>query len=57
MTDRKRVPDPESIIGEFGPELERLLQLSMMLPLEGRPCFELAEDLLEYALRPRPETE
>lgn len=50
MTDRKRVPDPHAIIDQFGPELERLLCLSMMLPLDDRPCCDLAEDLLEHSL-------
>lgn len=55
MTDRKLVPDPQSIIDEFSPELERLLQLSMMLPLDGRPCCDLAEDLLEHGLQQLPD--
>ena len=46
MTDRKLVPDPHSIISEFAPELERLLKLGMMLPLDGPPCCELAEELV-----------
>ncbi len=50
MTDRKLVPDPHAIISEFGPELERLLKLGMMLPLDERPCCTLAEDLLEHSL-------
>ncbi|MDX1461001.1 MAG: WS/DGAT domain-containing protein, partial [Xanthomonadales bacterium] len=50
MTDRKLVPDPHAIIAEFGPELERLLKLGMMLPLDDRPCCELAEDLLLQSL-------
>lgn len=50
MTDRKIVPDPQAIIDEFAPELDRLLALAMMLPLEGRPCDMLAEDLLEHCL-------
>jgi WS/DGAT/MGAT family acyltransferase len=50
MTDRKLVPDPQTIIDQFGPELERLLHLSMMLPLVDRPCCDLAELLLEHSL-------
>jgi len=50
MTDRKLVPDPETIIEQFNPELERLLRLSMMLPLVDRPCCDLAEELLERSL-------
>jgi WS/DGAT/MGAT family acyltransferase len=50
MTDRKRVPDPHAIIDQLGGELERLLLVSMMLPLDDRPCCDLAEGLLEHSL-------
>lgn len=50
MTDRKLVPDPHAIIEQFGPELERLLRLGMMLPLGERPCCDLAEELLARSL-------
>jgi diacylglycerol O-acyltransferase len=49
ITDRKLVPDPGRIIDRFGPELENLLQLGMMLPLGNSPSPELAEDLLRNA--------
>lgn len=54
MTDRKRVPDPKAIIEEFCPELERLLTLGMMLPLDERPSAELAEALLEHGVVYQP---
>lgn len=50
MADRKIVPDPKSIIENFGPELERLLKLCMMMPLDELPCCDMAEDLLENSL-------
>ena len=50
MTDRKIVPDPGSIIEYFGPELERLLKLCMMMPLDELPCCDMAEELLENSL-------
>ncbi len=46
ITDQRLVPDPASIIGRFRPELEKLLLLACMLPLEGRPSPEDAEQLL-----------
>lgn len=50
MTDRKLVPDPNAIIEHFGPELERLLKLCMMMPLDELPCCDMADDLLENSL-------
>ncbi|HKJ16472.1 MAG TPA: wax ester/triacylglycerol synthase family O-acyltransferase [Xanthomonadales bacterium] len=50
MTDRKIVPDPNAIIENFGPELERLLKLCMMLPLDELPCCDTADELLENSL-------
>lgn len=55
MADRKLVPDPHAIIEQFGPELERLLRLGMMLPLDGRPRCDLAEELLERSLSLLPD--
>ncbi|MEJ8566818.1 WS/DGAT/MGAT family O-acyltransferase [Elongatibacter sediminis] len=46
ITDRRLVDDPARIISRFRPELENLLHLAMMLPLEGRPDPEQAEWLL-----------
>lgn len=51
MTDRKLVPDPQAIIDEIAPEIEQLLHLSMMLPLDERPCCDLAEDFLEHSVK------
>ena len=50
MTDRKLVPDPHLIIENFGPELERLLKLCMMMPLDELPSCDLADDILERSL-------
>lgn len=47
ITDRRLVPDPQAIIERFRPEFEKLLYLSLMLPLEGRVAMEDVEDLLE----------
>ncbi|MEE4174836.1 MAG: wax ester/triacylglycerol synthase family O-acyltransferase [Xanthomonadales bacterium] len=47
ITDRRRIPDPQSIIDRFRPEFDKLLYLGMMLPLKGRPCASFAENLLE----------
>lgn len=46
ITDRRRVPDPQAIIDRFRPEFDKLLYLGMMLPLEGRPCSSVAEQLI-----------
>lgn len=46
ITDRKLVPDPHAIIERVESELERLLRLSMMLPLADRPSGEMAEEVL-----------
>jgi WS/DGAT/MGAT family acyltransferase len=47
IADRKRVPDPRRIIERFQPEFEKLVYLSLMVPV-GRPdAPRLAERLLE----------
>ena len=46
ITDQRLVPDPEQIIRRFGPELEKLLHLAMMLPADTRPSPADAELLL-----------
>jgi WS/DGAT/MGAT family acyltransferase len=53
ITDRKLVPNPNEIIKRFQPELENLLRLGMMLPLDGQLSPELAEELVESALAGR----
>lgn len=50
IVDRKLVADPARIIQRFRPELENLMHLAMMLPLEGRPCSREAEEFLARAL-------
>ncbi len=50
IVDRRLVADPARIINRIHPELENLLNLTMMLPLEGRPESKLAEILLDRAL-------
>lgn len=46
ITDQRLVPDPSGIVRRFGPELEKLLHLALMLPSDGRPSVEDAELLL-----------
>ena len=50
VADRKLVPDPARIISRFRPEMENLIHLAMMLPLEGRPCSQAAENFFLQAL-------
>ena len=50
IVDRRLVADPARIISRFHPELENLLNLAMMLPLDGRPDSKLAEVLLDRSL-------
>jgi len=51
IADRKLVPEPDRIIERFRPELENLMYLAMMLPLEGRPCSRAAESFLLRAVQ------
>jgi WS/DGAT/MGAT family acyltransferase len=50
MTDRRLVNDPAKIIDRFSVELDKLLHLALMLPLDERPCCDMAEDLLSWGL-------
>jgi diacylglycerol O-acyltransferase len=50
IVDRRLVAEPARIIDRFHPELENLLNLTMMLPLSGRPASELAQVLLDQGL-------
>jgi hypothetical protein len=50
IADRKLVPDPQRIIEQFIPELDKLLNLVMMLPIDSRPTGPEAEAFLEQAL-------
>jgi len=49
ISDHRLVAEPSEIITRFRGEFEKLLYLGLMLPLEGRPCAELARDLLQPA--------
>jgi hypothetical protein len=46
ITDQRCVPDPSRIVRYFRPELEKLLHLTLMLPLDGRPSVAEAELLV-----------
>jgi len=50
ISDYRLVPEPSAIISRFKGEFEKLLYLGMMLPLEGRPDGQSAENLLNNAL-------
>jgi WS/DGAT/MGAT family acyltransferase len=46
ITDRKLVPDPHEIIERFRPEFEKLVCLSLMIPVGEPDSPALAEELL-----------
>lgn len=50
ISDHRLVAEPSGIISSFKKEFEKLLYLGLMLPLDGRPSFSIAENLLEYSL-------
>jgi hypothetical protein len=50
MADRRLVPHPKAIIERFRREFEKLLYLSMMLPLGERPTPGAAQGILERAI-------
>jgi diacylglycerol O-acyltransferase len=50
IADHRLVPDPSRIIRRFRPELDKLMHLAMMLPLQGRPCSRSAEEFLYRAV-------
>ncbi len=50
ISDHRLVPEPSKIIVRFRKEFEKLLYLGLMLPLDGRPTVQTAEDLLENSL-------
>ncbi len=52
ISDRRLVAEPSEIITRFRKEFEKLLYLGLMLPLDGRPSVSIAENLLEYSLKP-----
>jgi diacylglycerol O-acyltransferase len=47
ITDRKLVPDPREIIKRFRPEFDKLVYLSLMIPVDLPESPRLAEQLLE----------
>jgi diacylglycerol O-acyltransferase len=47
ITDRKRVPEPHEIIEQFRPEFEKLVYLSLMIPVDEPDSPRLAEELLQ----------
>ncbi|HET6565057.1 MAG TPA: WS/DGAT domain-containing protein, partial [Xanthomonadales bacterium] len=51
MTDRRLVNDPAKIINRFSVELEKLLHLALMMPLDDMPCIDIAEDLLSLGMQ------
>jgi WS/DGAT/MGAT family acyltransferase len=50
ISDHRLVPEPSEIIVRFIKEFEKLLYLGLMLPLDGRPTVQTAEDLLDNSL-------
>ena len=46
ISDHRLLSDPSAVITRFKKEFEKLLYLGMMLPLEGRPSAQAAEELL-----------
>jgi len=46
ITDRKLVPEPHDIIERFRPEFDKLVYLSMMIPVDLPESPQLAEQLL-----------
>ena len=48
ISDYRLVPEPSEIIERFNGEFEKLLYLGLMLPLDGRPSAQIAEDLLKH---------
>jgi len=47
IADRKLVPEPHEIIEQFRPEFEKLVYLSLMIPVDQPNSPRLAEELLE----------
>jgi len=50
ISDHRLVAEPSNIISRFKEEFEKLLYLGLMLPLDGRPTVQTAEDLLDNSL-------
>ena len=47
ISDSRLLAEPSEVISRFNSEFEKLLYLGMMLPLDGRPCAQIAETLLD----------
>jgi len=47
ISDHRLLAEPSKVISRFKAEFEKLLYLGLMLPLEGRPSSQSAEDLLD----------
>ncbi|MCW8926738.1 MAG: wax ester/triacylglycerol synthase family O-acyltransferase [Xanthomonadales bacterium] len=54
ISDRRLVAEPKGIISRFKKEFEKLLYLGLMLPLEGRPNVQTAQNLLDHVLHDEP---
>ena len=50
ICDKRLVPEPRRVIARFRAEFEKLLYLSMMLPLEGPACPRSARLLLDRGI-------
>jgi hypothetical protein len=46
ITDRRLVPEPHDIIERFRPEFEKLVSLSLMIPVNEPDSPRLAEELV-----------
>jgi diacylglycerol O-acyltransferase len=47
ISDHRLLAEPSAVISRFQEEFEKLLYLGLMLPLEGRPDKQFAEELLK----------
>ena len=50
ISDHRLVAQPAEIISRFKGEFEKLLYLGLMLPLDGQPSIQTAENLLKNSL-------
>jgi len=50
ISDYRLLSQPSAVISRFKSEFEKLLYLGLMLPLEGRPGLQSAQDLLDNSL-------
>jgi hypothetical protein len=50
ISDHRLLPEPSKVISRFKDEFEKLMYLGLMLPLEGRPCAQTAQQLLDNSL-------